>query len=104
MRNRVSYASVDKYKSVPGLISILMGAGTVLGILILFVVSYVKQGNAGIWIGAVGILFLLVAFVAIVVAIFGLRDPDAQHGRPVIGLFENMVIFVLIILLYISGL
>lgn len=103
MRSRVNYASVDKYKSVPGLISIFMGIGTVIGMVLLFVGSYLEGGQAGIWIGVLGILLIVVALAAICMAITGLRDPDAMHGRPTIGLIENLIIFVLLILLYLSG-
>ena len=103
MGRRERYISVEKYNSVPGLVSILMGAGTVIGILILFVLSYLNQGNAGIWIGVAGLLLIAVAFAAIVVAITGFWDPEALHTRPTIGLIENMIIFILLVLLYISG-
>lgn len=103
MRRREKYISVEKYESVLGLTSILMGVGTVIGVLLLFVLSYFKQGNAGIWIGAVGLLLILVAFAAIVIAVMGLRDPEALHTRPTIGLIENSMIFILLIFLYISG-
>lgn len=103
MKRREKYISVEKYKSVPGLVSILMGAGTVIGVLLLFVLSYLNQGNAGMWIGVAGLLLIVVAFAAIVVAIAGLRDPEALHNRPAIGLIENIIIFILLVLLYISG-
>lgn len=103
MRRRETYISVEKHKSVPGLISILMGAGTVIALLLLVVISYLHQGNAGMWIGVLGLLLAVVALAAIVVAITGFRDPEALHSRPTIGLIENMIIFVLLVLLYISG-
>lgn len=104
MREKANYASVDKYKSVPGLISIFMGIGTVIGMVLLLVCSYLEGGQAGIWIGVLGILLIAVALAAVIMAITGLKDPDAMHGRPIAGIIENLIIFVLLILLYLSGL
>ena len=98
---REDYASLNKYKSVPGLISICMGIGVIVGFLLLFFVSYMLGGEAGIWIGVLGILLFLVAVAAVVVAIIGLRDSEAQAKRSVVGLLFNGIIITIVILTYI---
>ena len=104
IRNRTgSYAAINKYKSVPGLISIWMGIGVLAGLLLLFVLSYINKGMAGMWIGALGILLIVVAIAAIIVAINGLRDSEALHTRNAIGIVENLLILGGLVFLYVMG-
>ncbi|MCI8408662.1 MAG: hypothetical protein HFJ09_05245 [Lachnospiraceae bacterium] len=103
MGKKNEYASIEQYKSIPGLISILMGFGVVVGYVLLFLMAYMAEGEAGLWIGVLGFFLLFVIIGAILMAIKGLRDPDAQNTRPVIGLIENSVLFIGILVLYIVG-
>ena len=103
MGKKNEYASIEQYKSIPGLISILMGFGVVVGYVLLFLLAYMAEGEAGLWIGVLGFFLLFVIIGAILMAIKGLRDPDAQNTRPVIGLIENSVLFICILVLYIVG-
>lgn len=103
MGKKSEYASLEQYKSVPGLISIFMGFGAVVGYVLLFLMAYMAEGEAGLWIGVLGIFLLFVIIGAIFMAIKGLRDPDAQNTRPVIGLIENSILFLCILVLYIVG-
>lgn len=103
MGRKNDYAAIDQYKSIPGLISILMGFAAVIGYILLFLLAYMAEGEAGVWIGVLGFLFLFVIIGGIVVAVKGLRDPDAQNTRPVVGIIMNIVLLVCVLALYIMG-
>lgn len=103
MGRKNDYASIDRYKSVLGLISILMGFFVIVGYILLFLLAYMAEGEAGLWIGVLGFVLFFIVIGAIIMAIKGLRDPDAQNTRPVVGLIENGILLVCILGLYIMG-
>lgn len=102
-RRENTYMKIDQYQSAQGLISICLGATAFVLLLVLFVVSYVQKGNAGVWIGALGLLLLVGTVAGIVLAVIGLKDPEARKGRPIIGLSANLVMFICLVILYIMG-
>lgn len=103
IRNRGnSYMKIDQYKSVPGLISILVAAGTLLLLNVLFVLSYLKKGQAGMWIGLLGLLLLVVAIFGAGLGIYAIRDSEARKGRPVVGTICNLLLVALLLFLYLS--
>ena len=79
------------------------GIGVLAGLILLFVLSYINKGMAGMWIGALGILLIVVAIAAIIVAINGLRDSEALHTRNAIGIVENLLILGGLVFLYVMG-
>lgn len=103
MGRKNEYASIEQYKSTPGLISILMGFGVVVGYVLLFLMAYMAEGEAGLWIGVLGFFLFFVIIGAILVAIKGLRDPDARNFRPVVALIENGILFICVLVLYFVG-
>lgn len=103
MGRKNDYAAIDQYKSIPGLISILMGLVSAVGYILLFLMAYMAEGEAGPWIGVLGFLLFFVIIGAIIVAVKGLRDPDAQNTRPIVGLIENSILLVCVLVLYIMG-
>lgn len=102
-RRENTYMKIDQYQSVQGLVSICLGAAVFVLLLVLFAVSYVQKGNAGSWIGVLGLLLFVTSIAGIVLAITGLRDPEARKGRSVIGLSVNIVMFISLAVLYIMG-
>lgn len=72
-------------------------------LLVLFAVSYAQKGNAGMWIGMLGLVLLVVSVAGIVLAANGLRDPDARNGRSIVGIFINGILLFGLVGLYIMG-
>ena len=104
VRRNTGYLAIDKYPSVPGLISCVMGVAGIVLLLLLFILSYVNKGMAGIWIGVLGILGMLLGIVAIGIAAIGMKDPEALHTRNVIGMIGNGLLLLIYIILYAVGL
>lgn len=102
-RRENTYMKIEQYQSLQGLISICLGGAVFVLLLAMFAVSYAQKGNAGSWIGIVGLLLLAVSVVGIVLAVIGLRDPEARKGRPIIGLAVNVVMFIGLMVLYLMG-
>lgn len=100
---RNEFAAIDQYKSGWGLVSILMGIASIIGYMLLFLLAYMSEGEAGLWIGVLGFILLFVVIAAIVFAVKGLKNPDAQNIRPVIALIENGMILFGVVTLYIIG-
>lgn len=103
-RRSTNYLSVDKYPSVPGWISCIMGIIGMVFLVFLFVLSYVNKGTAGMWIGVLGIFGMLLTLAGIIVAVIGFRDPEALHTRDVIGISGNGLLLLFYIILYVAGL
>lgn len=102
-RRKNTYMKIEQYQSLQGLVSICLGGAVFVLLLVLFAVSYVQKGNAGGWIGVSGLLLLAASVVGVVLAVIGLRDPEARNGRSIVGLAVNFVMFIGLMVLYIMG-
>lgn len=102
-RRENTYMKIEQYQSLQGLISICLGGTIFVLLLVLFAISYVQKGNAGGWIGVLGLLLFAASVVGIVLAVIGLRDPEARKGRSIVGLAANLVLFIGLVSLYIMG-
>lgn len=102
-RRENTYMKIEQYQSLQGLISICLGGTILVLLLVLFAISYAQKGNAGGWIGVLGLLLFAASVVGIVLAVIGLRDPEARKGRSIIGLAANLVMFIGLVSLYIVG-
>ncbi len=102
-RRENTYMKIEQYQSLQGLLSICLGGIVFVALLVLFAISYAQKGNAGTWIGVLGLLLLAVTVAGIVLAAIGLRDPEARKGRPGVGLTVNLILFLGLVSLYIMG-
>lgn len=102
-RRENTYMKIEQYQSLQGLISICLGGSVFVALMVLFAISYVQKGNAGVWIGILGLLLVAVTVAGIVLAVVGLRDPEARKGRPSVGLAVNLLLFIVLASLYIIG-
>lgn len=94
---------VDKHRSVYGVASTIMGVIALLGFLGLVISSFCAKGNGGVWIGIVGLLFLLIVFIGFVIAFLAFRDKEIFYGLPIVGLSLNGVLIILYMTLYVIG-
>lgn len=98
-----SYIEIDKHKSVPGFISIMIGVAVFVLLMVLFLLSYLEHGKAGIWLGLIGIMLVFLAITGIIFAISGLSDSESKKGRPIAGAVLNAVMLSVLLVLYIVG-
>ncbi|MEF9941772.1 MAG: DUF6142 family protein [Lachnospiraceae bacterium] len=80
---------------ISGIITCLLG--------ILFAVVYIDKGHASIYIGAIGLIYLILSWVGCVFAFRGFRERDKNYSTCKIGIVCNGFIFVFLILVFLRG-
>jgi len=94
----------SRKRSKKGIAGFVLAVTGVLVFLALCVVSAVAQGEAGIAIGALGLLVAALSAGSFFLSLKGLKEQDVYTTIPFIGLVISGVLFVLLFCLYIMGL
>lgn len=100
-RNNLSF--VDKNHSAKGILSLVLGGMSWITAIVLVILSFSKNGNAGIYIGSCGIVAMITAGIGIWFAISGLAEKETSHLSAGIGLSLNLLILAAWIAMFISG-
>ncbi|MCR4605388.1 MAG: DUF6142 family protein [Eubacterium sp.] len=106
MRRRKSKQKIQfSSRSHPaeGVTSLIVGAISLVFLLFLCIFSWSERGQAGLWVGFVGILVLFLSIFGFVLAIKGYRKEDIYMITPITGAVSNGVILVVMMLLYVFG-
>lgn len=88
-------------KGIAGFVLALIG---VVAFLTLCVVSAMAQGEAGIVVGALGLLVAALSGGAFFLSLKGLKEQDVYTTIPFIGLVVSGALFVFLFCLYVMGL
>lgn len=82
----------------------MIGLIVVLGFIALSIVSGIYGGEGGLVIGIVGILLFFLALFGFILSYKELKQRDVYYRFPMIGVFSNGVMLILLMILYIVGL
>lgn len=101
-RNRYGEEEVIRHaKNGVRSLSFAAAATALLGVLVM--ISYIKEGNAAAFIGAMGICAWVLSGVGIFVGIIGLRERDRKYLTCRLGIGWNAVLFVGLAIIFFRG-
>lgn len=93
----------DKYHPVQGIVGVVLAILVLITSCVLFYISSTSSGNAGVWIGLIGVLLLIINIIGFVLSVRGFRKQDIYYHFPIAGILLNGFLFVVFLLLYIVG-
>lgn len=102
-RKRKNFKFSDKTHPVPGLLSFFFGIAALVSIAVSSIISFRAQGNAGILIGFLGFLSMLLSIAGIILSIIALRRKDIHYRFPVAGGILCGFLTLFYIILYVIG-
>lgn len=86
-------------------IGLLTGIVTMVILILLFIYSTLKRGNAGVGVGLVGMIVMVAGCYGLIMSIRGIKKKDCMYFTiPVIGIGLNGLVFVSTFVLYVVGL
>lgn len=84
-RKSKSYKFSDKVHPIKGILSFAFAIFAIVSFFLTSYLSYTAKGNAGIFIGLVGVTALLFCVAGVVLALMALRQKDIHYRFPVAG-------------------
>ena len=93
----------DKTHPAKGIISVILGAVSLLLLCVLFPLSSMSKGTSGILFGFLGMLVLIVSAVGFILAVRCYNKEDIYFTTPAVGSVLNGLLIILCMLLYIMG-
>jgi hypothetical protein len=93
----------DKYHPVQGIIGVVLALIVLIATCFLFYVSSRSSGNAGVWIGFVGLGIFVVNIIGFIFSVLGFHKQEIYYRFPIAGILLNGCLFIVFLLLYIVG-
>jgi hypothetical protein len=93
----------DKTHPAQGIAAALIGVCSLVFLNVLFMLSSKAQGNAGLFIGVLGMLDLAVSIVGFVLALKCYKKEDIYMLTPALGAVLNGLMIICCMLLYVVG-
>jgi len=101
-RKKIKKTTVNIPKDT--MIGLYIGIATFAFLLLSVIYSTFKRGNAGLGVGIVGVIVMIVSGFGLLESIRGIRKKDCMYYTvPIISIGVNGIIFVFTFLLYIIG-
>lgn len=102
-RKKASIKFTNKSHATNGIVSTVLGGISLILMCALVVLSYVKGGNAGIYVGSIGLTALIIAIVGLIKGIVSFQERERYYLFSKIGSVCNAVIIVLWVAIYVIG-
>lgn len=102
-RRKKNIKFTDKSHAVNGIVSTVLSGVSITLMLALVIFSYIREGNAGIYIGSIGLTALIIAIVGLVKGIKSFQERERYYLFSKIGSIVNAVIILLWIAIYVIG-
>ena len=90
--------------SIHGRLSVQIGIISMILSVIILVNSYLTHGEAGAFIGALGLITVLLCCVGVFQGLVGLSEKDRDLGPCRRGVALNIILLIILILLFFGGL
>lgn len=104
MAKRRNVRFTDKSHAVKGMASTILGTCSILIFIILVYVSYRQRGNAGSYIGAFGLMGMLLSVGGIILGIMSFQEKEVYYLFSKIGTIMNSILLIFWISIYGTGL
>lgn len=102
-RNREMIHFSGRRHTKTGIFSTVIGAISILGFLIVSVISGASKGNGGLLLGVVGILLFALSVFGFVMSYRSFKKKDIFYRFPLIGGILNGFMVILLLIIYIVG-
>lgn len=102
-RRKKSIKFTDKSHAVNGVVSTILASISIILMLSLVVLSYMNKGEAGIYIGSIGLIAFIIAIVGLVKGIKSFHERERYYLFSKIGSILNAIITTLWIAIYVIG-
>ena len=102
-RKRKNIKFTDKSHAVNGIVSTILGGVSILFMLALVIVSYIRKGNAGIYVGSIGLTAFLISIVGLIRGIKSFKERERYYLFSKIGSLLNAIIVFLWVAIYLVG-
>ncbi|WP_455714060.1 DUF6142 family protein [Anaerosporobacter sp.] len=93
----------DKYHPLQGIIGVILAFVVLIAMSILFYISSTSEGNAGIWIGLVGLGMFVINIIGFVLSVLAFHKQEIYYRFPIAGILLNGCFLIVFLLLYIVG-
>lgn len=103
-RKKEKYQFTGRKHSIRGILSFLIGCLVLIGFIVISVISGANEGNAGLYVGIIGLLLLALAIYGIVLGVKSCKEKDIYYQMPIIGVILNGIFTVVFVVLYVVGL
>jgi hypothetical protein len=100
-RKRIQFT--DKTHPAQGIAAALVGVASVIFLGVLFMLSSRQKGNAGLFVGVLGMLDLAISIAGFVMAVKCYKKEDIYMITPTIGAVLNGLMIISCMLLYVIG-
>lgn len=103
MKRRFKYAFTRKKETDGGFSSMIFAGISLCLFLLSAVLSFIWQGNAGTWVGVLGLMAALFAAVGFWIGIRSFKERDRNYRFSALGSMANGVFFVGWLALFLIG-
>ncbi len=103
MADKRKYSFVEKKDSKGGKLSLLFALISALCFLVLVVISFLREGNAGPYVGAIAIGAMLLAIYGFRVGMQSFGEKDVSPSYSVVGAILSGVVMIGYLALFLNG-
>ncbi len=100
-RGSLSFGEINQ--SPRGIFSFILGVISLVACLAFIIISFLKKGNAGIYIGIGAVAVFVISCIGIVNAIRGYREESQSAIFTLLGFIFNAIIIIAFIVLFVTG-
>lgn len=102
-RRRINYKFTERNHSVKGVVSLIVALLSMIWGMIMIIISFQNKGNGSVYLGSGGVLSLLMAMWAFILAIQSMREEKSYRLFPLTATLVSGVAFFGGISLYVLG-
>lgn len=102
-RRKVNYKFTEKNHSVKGIVGLVTAVLSIIFGIGMIVISFLNQGNGTVYLGSGGVLALLIALAAFLLAMSSMREEKSYKVFPIAAAVVSVLSLAGGITLYIIG-
>lgn len=102
-RRRINYKFTERNHSVKGIVSLLFALLSIILVMIMIVISFLNKGNGSMYLGSGGVLSLLIAMLAFVLAIQSMGEEKSYRLFPITATLVSGLALMGGVSLYVVG-
>ncbi len=100
-KRRIKFS--DKSHATKGILATILGTISLVLMIVLVIISYSEKGDAGIYVGSIGLVAFVMAIIGLITGISSFKERERYYLFSKIGSLLSAMIIVLWIAIYIIG-